>query len=407
MGPIGQQVDNDIRVATDNAPVLEHHTGASAISISNSELVLTGRKRKRPGRKFFFTLDLPSYYDSCRKDIVQWFDQLVTFCVAVEVSRISKRVSFHAHSYLEFSDKILLSDLRDYIDICINTQFGESLRFDLQSCKSPKSVLKYITKEDRCPYFNCKLSLLHFNYRSFVWAMQTPIFRHSDSFVQEHRFCYRYLEKLFYDVKTDLKRDDKELFRCEKAYANWSLVCANWWNESISKFVVKRKQLYLFGPSNTGKSSWVEKMIGRSMMKFVYFPGVGKFFMQGYRPGFHKVILFEEFDYKYHCSSMLKRLLEGRSYSYPVKGQMDVDICHKGPIIFVSNYDFPDMDEALRNRLFFVSAPEAFWSSLEAIVPKEEGEEDDFEEVEVIALSSDEEEEENKKLHVQISKAGF
>lgn len=389
--------------APDDAPVLEHHTGASAIS--RSGLVATSRVRQRPGRKFFLTIDLESYYESVRKDIVLWFDQLVSFCVAVEVSRISKRVSFHAHCYFEFSEKLFLSDLREYVDICVKQHFGQSLRFDLQSCKSTKSVLKYITKEDRFPFFNVKLSCLHFNYRSYVWAVNTAQFKCSDPFVQEHRFCYRFLEKLFYDVKMDLKIDDRQLMPVMSAYYDWTLNCATWWNSVIKKFVVKNKQLYLWGPSNTGKSTWVERMIGKSMMKYVYFPGVGKFFMQGYRSGFHKVILFEEFDYKYHCSSMLKRLLEGRNYSYPVKGMMDVDICHKGPIIFVSNYINEDMDDALKNRLLFVSASEAFWESMEALVPKEECEETD--EVEVFELSSDEEEEENKKLHLEISKAGY
>lgn len=35
---------------------------------------------------------------------------------------------------------------------------------------------------------------------------------------------------------------------------------------------------------------------------------------------------------------MLKRLLEGRSFAYPVKDVADKIICLRGPIIFVSNY---------------------------------------------------------------------
>ena len=46
-------------------------------------------------------------------------------------------------------------------------------------------------------------------------------------------------------------------------------------------------------------------------MPYVYYPDVGEFAFQGLYPSYNKVIPFEEFDYKFHVSSMLKRLLEG------------------------------------------------------------------------------------------------
>lgn len=85
------------------------------------------------------------------------------------------------------------------------------------------------------------------------------------------------------------------------------------------KKVIKKRQLYLWGPSNVGKSSLVESLIGKVNMKFVFYPGVGKFFMQGFDPYFHKFFLFEEFKLHFYPVNMLKRLLEGREYAYPVK----------------------------------------------------------------------------------------
>lgn len=408
--PIGQSTDKGrgggVRAKRDNAPVLEHHTGASAISPQSQ---FSTEKRRKPGKCFFITVDLLEYYESVRKDFKEWFSELVTFCIAVETSRVSKRVSFHLHAYLEFENKLFLSDLREYLESCMLTVYEEVWRFDIQSCKSTKSVLKYITKEDRNPFYNCKMTMLHFNYRSYMWALSTPRFLHSDPFVQEHRFCYRFLEKLWNDVRFEQKFSERDkLLRVETCFANWTMDVATWWNNILTKYSVKNKQLYLYGPSNVGKSSYIERIIGRSMMKYVYFPGVGKFFMQGYRPGFHKVILFEEFDIKYHVPSMLKRLLEGRRFAYPVKGLCDVEFVHRGPIIFVSNYMFDDMDDALKNRFLFVSATTPFWEALEALVPKEEVDgycSDD--EVSIVELSEDELEEENKRLWQTLSAAGF
>lgn len=77
--------------------------------------------------------------------------------------------------------------------------------------------------------------------------------------------------------------------------------------------------------------------------------------MQGFNLNFHHVILCEEFDIKFYPVSMLKRLCEGRPFSFPVKCEADNIISFQGSIIFVSN--FIDIeDQGLLNRLFVISA---------------------------------------------------
>lgn len=393
-------------VAADNAPGLEHQPGAYAISAQTVKG--KGRVRNKPSACFFITVDLPTYYESVRKDILAWFSEVVTFCVAVETSRVSKRVSYHCHLYLQFYTPCFLSDLREYIEMCLRVHEWPS-RFDIQSVKSTRNVLKYISKEDRNIIYNCKLSQLNFNYRAYRWAVETPKFSHADPFVQEHRFCYRYLEKMFNDVKMTLTVAPG-LRPCTKAYCNWSLEVCTWWNNFLKAVGIRKKQLFLYGPTSVGKSSYIEILIGRANRSVIYFPGVGKFFMQGYKPGFHKVIVFEEFDAKYFVQSMLKRLLEGRRYAYPVKGEFDMIIEHRGPIIFVSNYYPIEFDDALKSRLLFVSAPVGFWTMAEALLPKEEevdGFEKEDDEVSICELSDEENEEECKELHQTLWKEGF
>lgn len=77
----------------------------------------------------------------------------------------------------------------------------------------------------------------------------------------------------------------------------------------------KKGQLYIFDPTNTGKSSLVEQLVGRQNLKFCFYTGIGKFFMQGFDPFLNKIIIFEEFNINFYKASFLKRLLEGRNYA--------------------------------------------------------------------------------------------
>lgn len=130
--------------------------------------------------------------------------------------------------------------------------------------------------------------------------------------------------------------------------------------------------MYIWGGTNVGKSTMVERLVGKNNMKYVFYPGVGKFVMQGFDPFFHKLIIFEEFNILFYKPSFLKRLLEGRSYSYPVKCGPDSVFYFKGPIIFISNDDIKCHcnDYALLGRLNIINAVQPYWQGvLKARIP--------------------------------------
>lgn len=313
------------------------------------------KQRKRPGRLFAVTISDFEIYRKVREDFASSFVHLVTYCVAIERSQRSEKVSHHLHAFLEFDCEMLLEDLREYIVSCF-----PNIKLDLQACRSKKTWLIYISKEDKDVYFNCKSSALHFNYRVHEWAMSAGNFSFLDPFVVQHRFQYRFLQS--YLAEYNISRTSSCLLEpvC-LAYKNWSLPVATWYN-SCFHFTIKRKCLYLYGDSNVGKTTFIERCIGKRNMDCVFYPGVGKFFMQDFNVRYHKVILFEEFDYSLYteCVSLLKRLLEGRPAAFPVKGQADKIINFQGHIIFISNFDLI-RDGALRNRLLFVSADVPYW----------------------------------------------
>lgn len=93
--------------------------------------------------------------------------------------------------------------------------------------------------------------------------------------------------------------------------------------------------------------------------------------MQSFDIHFHKYIVFEEFNYRFFKPSFLKRLLENRTYSYPVKCSNEYIFAFNGPIFFIINEDIRDVcyDCALLGRLKIVDAFNPFWQGLAKKVP--------------------------------------
>lgn len=342
--------------------------------------------RRKPGRVFFITVSLDHYVDTVRQELLDYFDSnLVSYCISVEKSIVSRNVSYHLHCFLEFSNSVYVDDLRQYIDLIF-----DGCKIDVQACRSKKSCVKYISKEDVYLLSNIKVSSLHFNYRCYVWAGSVSCFSYLDPFVVEHRNNYRFLRS-YYDEYVFKKLNKFNGFHnISRSYVNWCMDVCVWWNKYHSYFCLKRPCLYLYGETNVGKSTFVENVVGEQNMPYVFYPGVGKFFMAGFNVNFHRVILFEEFEYKFYPVSLLKRLCEGRPAAFPVKCEPDKLIKFQGPIIFISNFNVIS-DEAFKSRLLFVNADVPYWEAAVGSVPKVEAEEENENvESEVFEISDEE-----------------
>lgn len=321
-------------------------------------------QRAKGSHHFFITLDAFEYYEEIRIDFISIFSSVVSYCCSIEKSSAHSRVSYHLHAYIEFSESLLLSELQEFIRCCF-----PNCRLDLKSCRRPADVLKYVSKEDWYLYTNVKKSRLHFNYQLHDWVVNTPRYSIDDPFVVSNCHRYRFLQQYHAEHLMRLYPSFRPFQPIEVVKCSWALSVSLWWNEIILGFKHKRKCLFLYGPSNVGKSSFVEHMIGRHNLRYVFYPGVGNFFMSDFRIDFHKAIIFEEFDSQHYPHSHLKRLLEGSTYSYSVKCQPDKTFKFHGPIIFISNYA-PSLDSALENRLLVISAYDPYWSGVEELLVK-------------------------------------
>lgn len=207
--------------------------------------------------------------------------------MAQEICSKSENYETHIHCFVEFTIPILLSDLGEYLRNLYCYQ-----HLDIQPCRSKKSCLRYVSKEDTDLITNVKPSSLHFNYRVFKWASKVSKFDCTDPFVVEHRFNYKFLERYYSDF---VKKSAGQFMGLRKysgiLYDNWMLEVVQWWNKCVNYVDswckgFKRKQIYIYGNTNLGKSSLVERVIGRQNLKFIFYPGIGKFFMQGFDPDF-------------------------------------------------------------------------------------------------------------------------
>jgi hypothetical protein len=108
-------------------------------------------------KQYSVTLGPVFFYESIREDTVGYFEDLETYCVSVE--GLCSNSVVHMHLYLKFKCLCTCNDVRAVLEWFPGT-------INVQVCRSEKSWLKYITKEDATPYFNCKLSSLSFYTRA-------------------------------------------------------------------------------------------------------------------------------------------------------------------------------------------------------------------------------------------------
>lgn len=175
------------------------------------------------------------------------------------------------------------------------------LNVDCKPCRSKKSILKYVTKCDKSPLFNCSTSKFHFNYRIYEWASNTDVFDIEDDFVVDHRqhliflkkyFKSRQEKKLFKDKKFDLIQASPDVL--------WCIKFCLWFNHYIvnENFLGnKLKQLYLWGPSNIGKSNLIIQSLFQktNLEELVFYPTTNEFAFNDLDLVKHKIMIFEEY----------------------------------------------------------------------------------------------------------------
>jgi hypothetical protein len=325
-------------------------------------------------------------YGGVREDFVHYFEGVETFCVGVErystgggnkENFVSNKV--HLHVFLRFYEKVYLSEVREVLEsFCFGT-------INVQSCRSRRNWLKYITKEEDSPYFNCKVSELSFRYRCLFWAKGAERFRITNPFVVGYSNKWRYLEEFYREVNGVKRGVWTGYKRTWKFRGGWWGSVAGWYNRFVQNGfdVCRQKQLYLYGSLGVGNTTCTESLL----------PYKWEFFCSDLDDEY-KYAVCEEMCWDKFKENIwqIKRLLEFKPFPVDVKCKSRGVANWRELVIFVSNDDVI-CNDAIIDRLEIIRAY--------GLVDEED--EVDFEKkvqtaanevveaVEVIPISSDEE----------------
>jgi hypothetical protein len=241
----------------------------------------------RRSDQFFITAGPLEYYESVREDFLCNFECVETYCVSIEKSSENDKV--HLHCYLKLTVIVSCDDIRDVISWSEGT-------INVQCVKSRRNVLKYISKEDKTPLFNCRSSELSFSYRASAWTRNSPSFSFTDCFVLEHPQYYRLLRELHNEIHSG------QAWR-KSVRKYFPLYFWPGWGYEVLLQIYKqlwckeRRALYLHGLSGLGKTYITRRALASLGLSRIYMPVCGAFFMGDYQASAYDIILFEEWSF--------------------------------------------------------------------------------------------------------------
>lgn len=315
-----------------------------------------------------------SYANITKQQVFDHLEQLCSSLIVAEESHYNG--SLHHHIFMKTYLPVELKDVKNqiYSVYQIESDVSSHGRVLIEKCKSQKSWIKYITKEDSEPLLKgVDIRALSFYCLAIEWARNTPQFKFSDPFVLNHPQYFRLLEYVHRCVRSRMNAVQAQSMRpyhcvLNDTNRNWQGAILEWWNDWIvNGWTHKKKQLYLYGPSNTGKTTFVHKLLSNCINShqvsdpddykyeeqvFQPLPNEPRYAFQDYDAEVHKIIKIDEFDIREYKVSDLKKLLAGESLRINCKNQSGRVINHRNPVIFISNLEPPNDLESVHYKGF-------------------------------------------------------
>jgi len=246
----------------------------------------------------------------------------------------------HHHAFVEFIDGYGLVDVRAMVDEFLG---GEQYSIDIQVCRSPKSWLIYLSKEDYHPFlFNvrvCELSLFaRAKHHAKTNYGNRRSIRRDDPFIVSTGNNSRFVVGII-EHEIQEKRDH--------IIANRPLFGFNRRCNVSNEIIASTEHLYIEGPPGYGKTELVDSMLRQ--MK-VWKSGEPSYFMFGTLNEDYDTVWFEDFDITKMglMMSTLLSLMDGKPCTISRKHEDDKTILFKGRFIFTSNYPIGPNDHFRR-----------------------------------------------------------
>ena len=271
---------------------------------------------------------------------------------------------FHQHIFIRFFNRYFLTEIRTMIEefLC-----GVTYSFDVQTCRSPKAWLKYLSKQDFHPYvYNIRVDDLSFFARCWYHAKTyyktvRPLDR-ADFFItscgQNARFAISIIEQHLYNL------------RCQQEASRVVLppnrTCSL--SNRIEGLINGVNHIYMEGVPGLGKTELIDFCLkGRRVWK----AGEPSPFLFGTLSETIEFIWFEDFDLRKYSAGYLSTLLslmDHKPVTISRKGCDDRTITVKAKFVFTSNYPLPSEYTMFKRRVTYVHVPHKLYCCTGCII---------------------------------------
>ncbi len=269
--------------------------------------------------------------------ITEFFEENLSWCVVAEEDH--KDGTPHIHCIIALKERVQVHR-EDYFD------FLTGKHGNYQGCRNVTKVLTYVTKDNE--YVQVNIDVLEFlrlrkakkSTKSAIIAQYIidgnmslkEIMLLYPGFVMMHQRKIRDFQTLVSVINKPKKKD----------WIGASVLCtennrdsdiARWLNKNIKKKrKFKQEQLYIWGDTNMGKTSLIEKL--SDYLDIYYLPAED--YYDTYLDNSYDLVVMDEFKGQKRVS-FLNQFLQGSTMPLPKKGSQYVK-CQNLPCIFLSNY---------------------------------------------------------------------
>ena len=326
------------------------------------------------------------------------FDLIEDYCDILVVSEEKHHNGdMHHHLFLQLKEKISRTQMRTVIESVYglptttvppnydstDTQPSDD-SFYIATVRNKKHYLTYISKEDPNPAFKGwrideKLS---FYFKCLSWAKHSKEYDVTDPFILNHPQYYKLLKEVFLKCKHKESRGKKlpkfrPLYDCVGKNPTWQDKFIMWWNDWVVKgFKHKKAQLYLWGPSNVGKTTFINNLLKMCIDPkpednndpddddddddddmneekddgyddyieshiFRPTPNEQKYAFQDWDRYKYNICIVDEFQDSQFDLPDLKKAIAGECFVTNCKFEQSKKVKLRVPILFISNFDAP------------------------------------------------------------------
>jgi len=321
---------------------------------------MSGRKS---ANRFFVTF--PQRNDWVKQDVIDIF---LPICSSLLVCRESHTDGGqHFHAVLQTTEPYFTVQVIDYCHIYLPP--GGAL--DVQVPKAIVHCVHYLFKEDPEPFCFGDDFKKYYPYAKTAldFVKSDPEYSLLKPFVMNHWTSYKFLDAAHqeYWQRNAVPLSCVDALRPVRQQDPWYTVNemdfrVMGWTSSVLRwaayaFVAERthkmRQLYLYGPPNTGKTTLASAGVDFDR---AFFAGRDKWWMEGWNSAIHSFIVIDEFDWDHFtCKKELLKLLAGETYVGNIKGKSPIRFKLNIPVIMITNEDPPE-DAAFNVRVEIVYA---------------------------------------------------